>query len=290
VKQNIMKVPKILVVSALAAAVPYVSMRQGRVQAAPALVFNTTFDCPDWNQIGGGDPCSAGDGIGRYGDWTTSSGKGDQITSSANNPLGTGRGFRHWRGNGTNNVGGSLSITFPGSRELWIRWYARFSAGFQWKNGAPQYAKELYIHPGEPGAIIPGFANGVFQNHTLAGSQDFKSSVSWANINGGSVGDGRFHHYEVYIKLSSNGANGATKLWFDGRLVGDYSGVDFGNHGPISNFTLGENQNEVINGDHYTDYDDVAVSHVGYIGPIGGGATTPTLPVPAAPTSLRIIR
>lgn len=255
--------------------------------AAVSLTFGTTFDCPEWSQLSGTDPCTAGDGIGRYGNWTTSSGKGDQITSAANNPLGTGRGFRHWRGNGTNNQGGAISISFPPSRELWVRWYARFSQGFAWQNGAPHYTKELYFHPGETGAMIPGFTSGTYYIHSLAGSQNLLSSTTWANINGGSLGDGRFHCYEAYIKLDTDGRNGATKLWLDGRLVADHSGLNLGTRGPFDSFTLGSNQDYVINGDHYTDYDDVAVSITGAIGPIGGA---PTLPLPAAPLNLRIVR
>jgi hypothetical protein len=285
-----MKLIKVLRPAVLAVSAAVVPLGYLTVQAAPALVFNTTFDCPEWNQTGGGDPCSSGDGIGRAGDWTSSSGKGDQITAATNNPLGSGRGMRHWRGAGTNNQGGGVTISFPPSSQLWVRWYARYSAGFSWRNGSPQYTKDLYFHAGEAGAMIAGFSNGSFYVHSTAGSQNLTSSRTWSAINGGSVGDGKFHAYEIYIKLDSNGSNGAVKMWVDGQLVGDRSGLDLGTRGPFSSFALGENQNEVTNGEHYTDFDDVAISHTGYIGPIGGGATTPTLPVPAAPTSLRIVR
>jgi hypothetical protein len=255
-------------------------------EAAPSLVFNTSFDCPEWNQVGGGDPCAAGDGIGRSGDWTTSSGKGDQVTSGANNPLGSGRGFRHWRGDGQNNQGGGVSISFPSSSQLWVRWYARFSQGFAWQNGSPQYTKDLYFHPGEQGALIAGFSNGLFYLHTTAGSRNLTSSRSWSAINSGATGDGRFHSYEMYIKLDPSGSNGATKMWVDGILVGEYSGLNFG-RGSVNSFTLGENQNSVINGDHYTDYDDIAISQTGYIGPIGGAVP---ITAPAAPSQVRIVR
>lgn len=215
------------------------------------------------------------------------SGKGDQITAAANNPLGTGLGFRHWRGTGTNSNGGGIMISFPATRELWVRWYARFSPGFAWQNGAPHYTKDLYFHPGEAAAMIVGFSGGSFYVHSLAGSQNILSSATWSGINGGSVGDGRFHSYEVYIKLDTDGRNGATKLWVDGQIVEDRSGLNLGTRGPFNSFALGSNQDYVLNGDQYTDFDDVAVSLTGPIGPLGGTTTTPP---PAAPQNLRIIR
>jgi hypothetical protein len=256
--------------------------------AQTSLVFNTSFDCPEWNQVGGGDPCSSNDGIGRAGDWTAA-GQGDQITASANNPLGTGRGLRHYRAVGTNSQGGGITISFPSTTQLWVRWYARYSSGFSWRNGSPTYTKDLYFHAGEPGSIIAGFSNGSFYMHSTAGSQNLTSSRSWSQINGGSVGDGRFHCYEMYVKIDTNGSNGISKLWVDGQLVSDRSGLNLGTRGPFNSFALGENQSEVTSSGAYTDFDDVAISLTGYIGPLGG-STTPPPPAPAAPQNVRILR
>jgi hypothetical protein len=69
-----------------------------------------------------------------YGGWAPSGHPaGDQITLAANNPAGGGgRGFRHWRGDGVNVNGGGISINFPGSySEMWMRFYMRYQAGFQ---------------------------------------------------------------------------------------------------------------------------------------------------------------
>jgi len=258
------------------------------IHAQSSLVFNTTFDCAEWNQVGGGDPCSSNDGIGRAGDWTAG-GKGDLITSSANNPLGAGRGFRHFRSSGTNVEGGGITISFPATSQLWVRWYARYSAGFQWANGSPTYTKDLYFHAGEAGAVIAGFSNGSFYMHSTAGSQNLTSSKTWSSINGGSLGDGKFHCYEMYVKIDTNGSNGISRLWVDGQQVSDRTGLNLGTRGPLSYFTLGENQSSVV-GDHYTDFDDVAISTTGYIGPIGGGTAPAPTPAPAAPMNVRVLR
>jgi hypothetical protein len=255
-------------------------------QSAGTLV-NTSFDCNEWTQTSGADPCSPGDSINTGGNWTTSSGKGDQITLAANNPLGTGRGFRHWRGTGTNNNAGGIRITFTPTRELYVRWYARFSPGFAWTNGSPHYSKEVYFDVGSANTAIAEFASGNFQVHSLAGSQNIASSATWNAINGGSAGDGKFHCYEVYIKLDTNGSDGIVKLWSEGRLVGSFTGLNLGTRPAFDAFMLGSNQDYVTNGDQYTDYDDVVVSLTGPIGPLGSSITTPK---PAAPSNVQIIR
>ena len=92
--------------------------------SAPAVAqspWSTSFDCPEWTQangLGEAQVCLAGDNIQGHGGWTTGLGKADQITTAANNPLGTGRGFRHWRGGanttdntiGANSNGGGRSL------------------------------------------------------------------------------------------------------------------------------------------------------------------------------------
>jgi len=254
---------------------------QPPVQAAPELVFQTSFDCPEWAQ-GNGDPCSPNDGIDAYGGWTTSAGGRDQITSAANNPMGGGRGFRHQRGPGTNNNGGSILINIPHSPQVWLRFYMRFSAGFQFVGGAPHYTKDIYWNVHEPGWVFFGFLDSMLTTH-LSGmgmnSPNQYSSDSWSAINSGSVGDGQWHAYEQYLNTNT----GQVRMWRDGKLVLERSGLNFG----MTNFkwfALGENQNEVL-GFHYTDYDDIAVSTTGYIGPLGSTAPTPPLP----PRNLRIV-
>jgi hypothetical protein len=262
--------------------------------AQVALVFQTSFNCPEWDQGLGlteSIVCGAADGISGWGGWTTSSGAKDQITSSANNPAGAGgRGFRHWRGDGQNNNGGGLTIALPAPvQEVWVRFYMRYQAGFAWTNGAPQYTKEHYWNVGQRGQFQFGFSSGMVYLHTYQGSTaNLTSSKTWASINGGNTGDGQFHCYEYHVKMDTNGSNGIAEIWYEGTKVMTRTDVNWSNGGATwSEFVLGDNQYNPSNGSsRFTDYDDIAVSTTGYIGPLGGL----TIPIPAAPINLRVIR
>src|SRR5688572_26034355 len=87
------------------------------------------------------------DGIDDFGDWAAASGAVDQVTVEANYGGGAGgRGYRHVRGNGSNNNGSGMTIRFPRTTEIWLRFYSRFKSGFRWSNGVPPgYAKEIYF-------------------------------------------------------------------------------------------------------------------------------------------------
>jgi hypothetical protein len=259
-----------------------------RVQAQVGLILSTSFDCPEWTQTAtSGNPCGIADPVERGGDWTGPSGRTDQITLAANNPLGTGRGFRHWREAGTNQGGGGVRILFPNTTQIWMRFYMRYSAGFAWENGHPHYVKDINWNVGLSNFKITGYSNGFFYHYNVNQSPyAHYSADSWDTINGGATGDGKFHCFETYIKMDTNGSNGEAKLWRDGKLVLTKTGLDHGG-GILSNFLLGSNQSRVLGNGHYTDYDDVAISYTGYIGPLGGsGAPQPTGPL--APTNLRI--
>jgi hypothetical protein len=284
---------------ALASAiVPFLALTLTQTpNAQTGLVFQTTFNCPEWNQsMGLNDSvvCNAGDRISGWGGWSTSSGMKDQITSTANNPSGAGgRGFRHWRGDGQNNNGGGLVIQLPAPvQEVWVRYYMRYQAGFAWTNGAPQYTKEHYWNVGQRAQFQFGFSSGSVYLHTYEGSTpNMTSSKTWSSVNGGTTGDGRFHCYEYHVKMDTNGTNGIAEIWYEGTKVMTRTNANWSNGGGAtwSEFVLGDNQYNPSNGaSMYTDYDDIAVSTTGYIGPLGGG--TPTPPVPAAPSDLRIIR
>jgi hypothetical protein len=240
-------------------------------RAQVPFVFQTTFNCPDWDQRMGfsdANVCSKGDGISGYGGWATRpNGSVDQLTAAANNPAGGGgKGFRHWRGNGQNSNGGGLSITLPAPvTEMWVRFYMRYSSGFAWARGRPSYTKEHYWNnghvfgvqgPGSTWAIAPPVG------------APFPGTASWQNTMGGLVGDGLWHCYEYHLR--QNGANGIVEIWIDGVQVLNNRMANLGST-PYSSFILGSNQNQVVGADtadHFTDYDDIAISTTGYIGPI----------------------
>src|SRR5512144_419349 len=104
--------------------------------AQSSFVWQTTFNCNDWNQTMGltdAAVCASGDGISGSGGWTTAGHpNGDEITVAANNPAGAGgKGFRHWRADGQNSNGGGINVNLPSPMpELWVRWYMRYQLGF----------------------------------------------------------------------------------------------------------------------------------------------------------------
>lgn len=254
---------------------------------AQTPLFQTTFDCPDWNQsigIGDADVCTTGDGISGSGLWTSSNGSTDRITAAANNPSGLGgKGFRHYRGDGNNNGGGGIRITLPQSTtQMWVRFYMRYSLGFQWSyapDAHPQYTKDLFWNEGTIfGYQGPGW--GIYANST-----HFTSSLGWYPSQGNSyTGDGKFHCFEYY--LQKNGTAGAAALWVDGVQYLNAQSINLGANS-WSSFMLGENQAIVVGAgstDYYTDYDDVVVSTTGRIGCLSSGDSV----APSAPMSLQV--
>jgi len=283
-----MKTIAISLVSSVCVVAALAWPQTSRAQSVP-LVFQTTFNCPDWDQTMGlldADVCVTGDGISGHGSWTTSLGSNDQITAAANNPGGGGgKGFRHWRGDGSNNTGGALRIGLPVPvTEMWVRFYMRFKSGFAWTGGHPSYTKENYWGECGLGCVIFGIQGASSWGVNYNGSTNYSSSLTWAASQGGNTGDGQWHAYEYHLK--QNGAAGTIEIWFDGVRYLNQTNAILGST-PWQSFTLGSNQSTVTGciPDCYTDYDDIAISTTGRIGPIG---TPGPGPGPVAPTNLRV--
>jgi len=259
--------------------------------AQSSLLFQTTFNCADWNQNMGlldGNVCVTGDGIAGHGGWTTGSGNVDQITAAANNPSGAGgKGFRHWRGNGTNSAGGGIHITLPQSvTEMWMRLYMRYQLGFAWSpSGSPLYTKDNYWGACGSGCLIFGIQGSNSWGVNYNGSTNYPSSLSWSASQGGATGDGQWHAYEYHVK--QNGSSATVEVWVDGVRYLRNTAANLGSN-PWNSFSLGENQSSVAgcSNDCYTDYDDIAISTSGYIGLLGGSSSSSA---PTAPVNLRII-
>jgi len=258
-----------------------------RAQAVP-LVFQTTFNCPDWNQnmgVSDGAVCKSGDGISGAGAWAAK-GYVDEVTAAANNPAGGGgKGFRHYRGDGSNTSGGGLTITLPMAvTEVWVRFYMKYSSGFAWTNSAPAYTKEHYWEAGTSKSyVVFGIQGKSSWGVNFAGGTNYPSSRTFAASQGGSkTGDGLWHAYEYHLK--QNGPAATIEVWVDGVKYLTHSSANLGST-PWRRFILGSNQATVTdcNPVCYTDYDDIAVSTSGYIGLLG----TPPAPVPP-PQGLRV--
>lgn len=253
-----------------------------------ALLVNTTFNYPAWTQSDGlSDAVCSGavDGVTGNGSWTASPGAvEDQFTSAANMAAGGGGlGFRHWLGDGLNNVGGGIVINFTASAEVWIRYYIRYASGFTW--GSRTANKSIYVNRGQGGTFYFGPYDGVIGAHVEVDSTDEGhgagnrySSTTWATWQGGSTGDGLWHCLEVHAKMNSAGAtsDGELHYWLDGTQIYARTNVHFSdsNGSTFSDMAVGENADSPLNGaPTAVDYDDIAVSNSGYIGTLAGIAS-----------------
>ena len=248
---------------------------------AAETIFQTTFDCADWNQSMGlseAAVCRRGDGIRGNGAWITRNGSLDQITAAANYAAGRGgKGFRHWVGDGLNNGGGGIVVAFEPAPEIWFRYYIRFQAGFAWTGGVINM-KTIYCNRGEPGTFYFGLHDGVIGGHVevdRTGGGNKLSRLTWAQWQGGALGDGSFHVLEVHARMNTTArsSDGVLEYWLDGTQIYSDSAVHFANTAgaTFSNCAVGENHNNPGNhADAYVDFDDLAVSRAGYVGPIPG--------------------
>lgn len=211
----------------------------------------------------------------------------DTIFAAANNASGGGgKGFRHWRGNGANgdnDCGGGLRIEPPSALgEFWIRYYVRYQFGFTFCQPpaagatAPGYVKEFRNNSAN-GCVFGFYGGAVGLHDTVAG--DVSSSKTWQSLMGGMTGDGLWHCIEYHWQ---NGNNSHIEIWVDDVQVLDT--IINTSTDTTASIAWGDNQNAVgdANGvvvnnggtptDWYTDYDDIAISDSGRIGPLSGGA------------------
>jgi hypothetical protein len=262
--------------------------------AAVNLPWSTTYNCAEWDQSKGTPSC---DGISPGGGWTTLNGNKEQITTDANNPGGGGgKGERHWVGpdvDGAHQNSGGLVVTFTsGVTEYWVRWYMRFESGFTWNNPYINGYKVIYLNTaaGLKNYILIGYGtNGSFCYRNQypsnpAHSKNYCPSPSWgfSNIYGGNVSDGSWHCYEMHIKSESGYGieDGVVEVWVDGIRRLYSTAVDHGLIGAgltQTGFLIGSNISGFLSTsvDMYVDYDDIAVSNTGYIGPIPSSPTAP---------------
>ncbi len=230
------------------------------------IPWSTTFNCAESTQYNGTlcDGLTWG-GAWFFGDYRT------QITSAANNPNGRGgRGARFWVGDGVNKGTGTITVTFTSpQKELWIRWYMRYEAGFQWSK--LYYDKNLYIHTGgtHGTSVIPEFhydkyvviAQSTPDYYQVKSTND----GGWSSIMGGEKSDGKFHAYEIHLKMDKDGYDGKGQLWIDGILQASNNSVNWSNENATARqgwvwFQFNSNQNNPNNSRAaYVDYDDIAI-------------------------------
>lgn len=262
----------------------------GVANATITLPWSTTFHCAEWVC------CSTVncDGFYKHGDWHSSGGHYEQITTAANySGGGGGRGQRHWVGDGQSDNSGGLRVDFDkGYPEIWFRFYVRFQSGLTW--AAPLgFLKIAYVNVATSYYDECDWPRGWDDSGICLNGRDHLGGVGtgWdtimangAIVNGHHTSDGQWHCFEYHLKVDTNGSNGIWQLWIDGVLKVNETNMDYGG----SNFTrilFGSNHTAMANGgDRYIDYDDIAISNTGYI-----GSVSPPSPPPSPPTNLTII-
>jgi hypothetical protein len=234
------------------------------------LPWSTTYDCAEW-EYGESLDC---DGLDSHGA-DQQCGYGERITSAANySSGGGGRGQRHLVASGDDQNTGGLKISFNQSQtEIWIRWYMRYESGFGWSSSpggvSPGYDKWLYFRPAE---AHPNWKDTHVVVEGMSGNKLSADNKGWAYIMGGDLGSGEWHCYEVHLK--SHASDAAAQVWIDEELIVDYTGFAC-TKSPWTSIVIGSNQNPASHsGCEAVDFDDIAISNTGYIGPIPGGSDT----------------
>lgn len=244
-------------------------------EAAIDLPWSTTFDCADWEQ----DTTLNCSNLIQWGGWTCNGTK-TQITSAANYSSATGgKGARFYYGDGTNVNSACLRVDFTTAQpELWIRWYQRYEAGFQWS--ALIYDKMLYIHSAGDSDVVPEpIGSDSFQLASNRYGHARCDNCGWATIFGGSSSDGSWHCYEIHIKMDTNGSDGIGEWWIDGVKKISTTNVNWGTQPGWTWFHFLSNQSSPNNGRCMAiDFDDIVVSNTGYIGPINNSDSPPSPP------------
>ena len=282
------------------------------------LLWSTTYNCADWNANKGLNPNTQCDSLSAWGGWTTNTGKNEEITAAANNPAGGGgKGQRHWATyfytpsssstnlctdrNYASNTSGGTRYVFPSTTpELWIRFYMKYEAGIMW---TPLIAdKWLYFDPGLPHAVVPEWYSSDRVNMWVNGSGNHSSADGngWNAVmangpldpQGNRISDGQWHPFEVHMKMDTNGANGVGEIWINGVKRFSSNTIDYKTAPGWTTLVFGSNKgcltkNVTQPNDMAIDYDDIAISTTGYIGPLGSVSPPPSdTQAPTIPTGL----
>jgi len=186
------------------------------------------------------------------------------LRTSANNPLGTGRGAITQINAGKNYQGSTYGVNFATRQtEYWCRFYIQYQPGFTWTT-----LQEQKLAWNDTGSIGNAHIFSLAGNSVRFWNQGLADEVVSGTSNGGwpVIGDGNWHCLEYHLKY---GANGHQDAWVDGVRVinhdlsltnenGGYEFIDF-----LVNA-------DAPNASYWVKVDDIAISNTGYIGPLGG--------------------
>lgn len=249
---------------------------------AITIPWSTSYDCSPWTAPTN-PTCPAG---ATYASSATACGQNSSMSAAANNPLGTGLGYRMYIAGGNSQTEYlRWPITGTYDNGVWLRYYHRVQSGTN-MNGYSDY-KVLYVNYGSSTPILVEF-NGFGARLISNGWERYRWNFSWSTLYPGGISDGTWNCYEFYFNRTANEA----RFWLNGtertvvqqdaaRGVGSFAGEirgprvnEHGNPSPAC---------------PYEDIDDIVISTSGYIGPIGGGPpadnTAPTVPTNLSATA-----
>lgn len=182
------------------------------------------------------------------------------ITSSASYGS-SGKGIRYLIGNGKNkNSSSFVYLLSSPTNEIWARFYKRYASGFTWQGGAPSEEKVfwfsdtsntdaiIYEHSRdqcwEGSSVSTDAIHFWLQNSAVNEVVCAASNTGWVATQGGSIGDGKWHAYEVHIKKGTNATSkdGVLQVWVDGSLRLNRSNIATGNGWPRNQLHFQVNQ------------------------------------------------
>ena len=238
------------------------------------FIFHTDFPFT-WDQVADGltdaDVGITGDGLSGNGGWTVDGDgvTGDTVETAAKRGSDRTNGYRHKIGSGSNNNGGGIQVSFTESEEIWVRYYCRYPVNFSFSSGG--YNKQIYLNNGLDGHSYWGVHDYEWGGYVNSAASPQKSGVTFATTMGGNNGDGQWHCFEWHFKMNTVGqTDGIVELWLDGTQIMTTSDNEFRTSGSqgFTNFRMGENLDSSAVALALQDFDDVAVSDSGRIGPL----------------------
>ena len=202
-------------------------------------------------------------------------------------------------------------IGFAPVDEVYMRWYRKYQDGFRWgcqsvknngvyasadinsldacvqPNGRDTYS--FRVQDERRSSSSSDFYGALYSYHPDA---DNGGCGEWYSQNQGGIKwqqPGRWTSYEIYLKANTVGqANGVIKMWIDGELRGQVTGLEFR---LVDTLKINKISMYGATGGCDTPFtqsvwDDNLVLAKEYIGPM----VTTTSPAPSAPTNVRVIR
>jgi len=236
---------------------------------AAANIFDSSFTVAEgWTaDVDNTAFASPGATVGSVTNWETGTAPLDSVITAANYSGGRGgRGHRHYR-SGHNTMGGGLRIVLSSPQtHIWFRYMIRYSSGFTFSGGSPTYTKDWYDDSGN--GFIIGFQGGQYGYHVISGSQNYPSNIggapqAWSDWYPGGTSDGSWKCVEGEM----NKSGGILRMWIDDVLTMDRSGTSISSASDFD-YMVTNNHDLVTSSNSYTDYDDIAVSNIGRIGPL----------------------